>query len=738
VENVSRATLVVSAALSFCAARLAGAQTATNEPAPLNGAISTEAQSGALQEIIVTAQKRSQNLQNVPIAVTAISADSLRASGITDVTQIGALVPGFTASGVGGNFEPRLRGVGSAADGPGVENPVALVVDGIYYANQAFGPASVSDVEQLAVLKGPQGTLFGRNATGGVIQITTRDPTHEFAGEFSTSLDRYLTNANYLYVTGEVSRNIAANLSLSYTYQGLGWGENIATGDSIHRIARDIETRSKWLFTVTDTRAVKLSFDYLNRADNNSLNQRPSPGTVPLFGGFHATSNIWDTDTPSPSFHGTEGGGASVNVDQDLGFAHLVSISAYRQIVDDVFFWPSASSIPLESVYFKEKGKQVSQELQLVSARSDAFNWVAGIYYFHSDESADPVTITLGGPLTPTPTSLGRIDVFSNTTSSSPAAYGQASAQVFPETNLTVGLRYTYERREFSGSELGTLADGTPIGNLPLPAIDPKISFSKPTWRLSLDHNLAADVMAYVSYSRGVKSGGYNGFDPTNPPYGPEQLDDYELGLKSEFFHHSLRLNAAAFDYNYTNIQISKYTTTSDIYNGAAAKLWGFDLDAEASIGDLRLHGGMEWIHPVFSDFPNANISMPLPGGGTAISTGNAKGNELPYTPEFTTNVAVDYTPSALGGAFDFNVTNAYNSGYYTEADNYLRQSAYDLLSSSVTWTAPGDRLSFKLWANNLLNKAVLTYAYTIPPYGYPADYGNPPRIYGGKFTFKF
>jgi iron complex outermembrane receptor protein len=304
------------------------------------------------------------------------------------------------------------------------------------------------------------------------------------------------------------------------------------------------------------------------------------------------------------------------------------------------------------------------------------------------------------------------------------------------QTNLTLGLRYTEEHKTFDGRETLSINGGTP-GPLPLPAVAPSESFDKLTWRFSLDHQLADDVLAYVSANRGFKSGGYNGFAPTNPPYNPEVLDAYELGLKSEWLDHHVRVNSAAFFYDYSNIQVSKYTNTAVIYNGAGAHVEGLDLDAQAKYGNFRLSGGLEWLHSRFTNFPNAQFSTPLPAGGATLYSGNASGNELPLAPTITADVSADYVVAAPFGSADINVTDYYNHGWYPEADNYLRQPAYDLLSISVTLAPPDERFTTKFWANNLLNKPVYGY-FATQATGYFADPNNPPRSYGITFAYKF
>jgi iron complex outermembrane receptor protein len=702
------------------------------------------ASSDALQEVVVTAQKRTENLQSVPIAVTAISADELRAAGVTSTMQLENLTPGLNLGMTGDNFLPHLRGVGSTAAGPGNENSVAVYVDGVYYASQIWGIASLGDTADIAVLKGPQGTLFGRNATGGVIQISTRGPSQQFQGDVSTSLDNFLTTTTNLFVTGGVTDTLATSLAASYSYQAHGWGTDTFTGQKdVDRTGRDLNIRNKWLFSPADTTSILLSLDYMNRNTNVGFVDVPYPGTKLLVPGYVGSTNPWDADPGVLTDINTEGGGASLTINQELPFARLVSISAYRQLSNfdhdlDVAAGPSLAQV----LQIPTEASQISQELQLVSAPSSAIKWATGLYYFNSHDGtggasfgASPFTINLQPPLVPAGT-FRQISIYSSLGAQSYAAFGQVTVPVAAATNLTVGLRYTDEHKTYNGRETLSVNGTTPIP-LPLPAIPPSEKFDKLTWRFSLDHQFTDDLLSYLSANRGFKSGGYNGFDPTNPPYNPEVLDAYEMGLKSEWLDHHVRVNGAAFFYNYSNIQVSKYTTTAVIYNGAGAHVEGVDLDAQAKYGNLRISGGFEWLHSRFTSFPNAQFSTPLPLGGAQLYSGNAAGNDLPLAPNFTANLSADYVVEAPSGSLDFNVTDYYNHGWYPEPDNYLRQPAYDLLNLSMALTPLNTRFTAKLFANNLLNKPVYGY-FASQALGYFADPGNAPRTYGVMLTYDF
>jgi outer membrane receptor protein involved in Fe transport len=723
-NNISLAALAVAIA----GAPPAQAQTAANGKAQ-----------DQLEEIIVTAEKRSENLQNVPIAVDVVSGAKLQASGVLNVEDLGTLVAGFTVGDTNGSFQPRIRGVGTTSPGPGVESPVAVYVDGVYYASQAWRPGSLEDVAQISVLKGPQGTLFGRNATGGVVQITTLDPTSKFDGAFSTSLDNYLTTRSDLYLSGGLTPDLAANISVNYAYQGLGYGKDLDTGQAVDRFDRDIAVRSKFVYTPDQDTTIKVKIDYANRGGPDGSNITAIPGTSTLFPSL--PTSPWDTSAYQATTYSFSGGGISVSAQHDLSVGQLANLVAYRQFTSQIRNLNSGLSSGLtESVDVPILGKQLSEELQLVSLPASPLKWATGIYYFYADDTVGTspgLVLNFGGPLTAAPGSLGKIIINSDTVTNSLAGYGQATAKVAPATNLTLGLRYTYEHRSFEASETGFLTNGFSIGQFPLPPFAPSESFYKTTWRFALDHEFSSDATGYISYNRGFKSGGYNGFDPANEPYGPEQLDAYELGLKSSWLDDHLRVNSAAFYYDYKNIQVTKYTNTLVIYNGARAKLKGLDLNAEARFGNLKLSGGVEVLHAVFTSFPGAEYTIPLATGGAIVTTGDAAGNRLPYAPRFTGNVSLDYLHNLPGSSLiDFNVTEAHNSGYFVEADNRIHQAAFDMLNASITWSTPDDHYSLAIGATNLLDKPVIQYGAS-QSFGYFAAYGAP-RIYSIKLTDRF
>ena len=701
-------------------------------------------QSAGLMEIVVTAQKRSENLQDVPITISVVNPQMLVSGGISDSLGLGAVVPGFQGTADVGNFLPHLRGVGNTATGPGIENSVATYVDGVYIADEAGDLLQLDDITQIEVLKGPQGTLFGRNSTGGLLQVTTRDPSNEFGTQTSVTYANYQTERGSFYVTGGLTDDLSANFSAQGTRQGQGWGRDIYTGRENNQLDRDYTLRAKILYTPTTATSVKLAADYHESGDSLGTFYTPASPPIGFPGkiGYVQAPSPWDTDNTFPASNGAQLGGVSATINQDLTFAQLVSITAYRKTKNTSFFDFDGGPIDAEHLSLLLRDEQFTQEFQL-SGDTHQIKWVAGAFYFHDRNGSNPTVLTLGGPLVAPTFPLTNVIIDATGIDSSIAGYAQGTAEVFSRTDLTVGLRYTNEKRSISGT-----TDGVLEGNIPIGAIDPpsnqSTSYDKLTWRFALDHKFTDDTLGYISYNRGFKSGGFNTTIPNDPAYSPEVLDAYEVGLKTDTFEKRLRVNTSFFYYDYKNIQVARFETgVVGIYNGAAARLYGVDLDAEAALGGgFSFNGGLEYLHDRFTSFPSAAGSIPQPGGGFVLLPGgegggiNAAGNELPDAPTFTAFVSLNKNFALPAGPIDVNVTDSYNSGYFGEADNFLRQPSFDLLSTSLKWTSVDNRYSVRLWGNNLLNKAVASQISTFP-LTYAYAYADPPRTYGITFILK-
>lgn len=677
---------------------LASAQTSTPPPTE-----TSDTNEGQVQEVIVTAQRRAERMQDVPIAVTAISAEEVTQKGLTSTLDIAQAIPGLTYTQVIGTAVPRIRGIGSATALGGNENSVATYVDGVYYASSASSLLSLSNIAQVAVLKGPQGTLFGRNATGGLIQVTTLDPKQEFSGNVSATYANLDTVGGTMYVTGGLAPSLAADLAVYYNDQQEGFGRDLTTGTEVGQ-SDDLAVRSKWRLDISDDTTLRITGDYghLGFAQGRRTTYGSLPvGDVPFTGGpFDTLQNV------DPVFRNDQWG-TSANLVSHFSAFDFISITAYRDArTRDLFDVDGTQlALGLTDILFKEH--QLTQELQLVSTVSGPLNWTVGAFYFDGAGAYEHVVVNV-------PPAIQTFQTHQKT--QSPAAYAQATYKFDTGTSLTLGARDSGEKRDFDGNgDIFTKA--TRATAFPPPASG-ELTVNRPTWRVALDQRLSPDVLGYVSYNRGFKSGGFNGATfLAAQSFKPETLDAYEVGFKSDLFDRRARLNGAAFYYDYRNIQLTSFSSPGvvDILNAAAAKIYGLDADLTARlIEPLTLTAGVSYIHSRFGDYPNAQIGRPLPTGGNVIVEGSATGNELPMTPEYTVDLGLDYAMAVSGGSLLASTHYYYSDGWLAEPDNRLKQGAYGLLNASLTWkVGSAERLSFSGWGKNLTNKVYATTLQT-------------------------
>ena len=708
-----------------------GATTPTGaDPQAQQGA--DQADATTVGDIVVTAQRRAENLQKVPIVITAVSGAQLATAGVTSLPSLGTVAPGVNARTSGGGvFQPSIRGIGTSSNV--VENPVALYIDGVYLPNQNEANRELPDVEQIAVLKGPQGTLFGRNATGGVIQITTRRPSQELQVQAKAEIDNYATFRGGVFVSGGLASGVAGSLSADYATQGRGWGDNLTTGHDTFKLAHSLTLRGKLLAELGASTTATLIADYLDRKQY-TYSFVPYPGTSfvrPLPG----PAGKQDTYSPVDPFAAFKGGGLSLTVEQDAGTVKLVSISAYRRGSTSYLFDDVPAGIPIFYVGVgrgDQPNRSFTQELQATTTGSGPITFTGGLFYYYNRNANLPILRQFFPPFFPpytapaTTTPARTTQTFGIERTESVAPYGQLGVKLAADTTLTLGGRYTYEKRRLDGS---VITSGVPVVARFTPT---PLTISRPTWRVALDHQFTPDVLAYASYNRGIKSGGFNILTPANPAYLPERLDAYEAGLKTELLDRRLRFNVGGFYYDYTNLQVTQFVgVTQTVVNGAKARLYGADVDFDARLTpELRLSGGFELLHARFTSYPGAVGSIPRAGGGATLIVVDASGNRIPQAQKFAGTLALDYDKAVSFGTVHANVNANHNGSYKFEADNFLTQKAYTLLNASLGWTSRDSRYGVTVFGRNLLDRIVLNNG-TTQAIGYPVSYGQPPRTYG-------
>ena len=727
----------------------AHAQSPASNDAPTLSAAGEKPDVG-ISDIVVTAQRRSERLQDVPVAVTAATGERLAAVGIQSSQDLAVVTPGLSIPQTSGYTQPRIRGVGTSSNGPGIENPVATYIDGVYVASAPSSLLTLNNIERVEVLKGPQGTLFGRNATGGLIQIITKDPSHTLGGSFRLTYGNYETIISDAYVTGGLSDMIAADLSLRYEHQGEGFGTNLFNGRDVGKLDHDFAGRMKFLIEPTDTTAIRLSFDYESRDSDRDIqhldtSQPPfSPFNNVFLGGPFPLGGVYDVNQNYEFRNKLEAGGVALHVNQELGSVALQSITAYRK--SKFQFNLDLDLLPIDgfTAFSSAKFEQFSQELQLSSNNDGPLKWVAGIYYFYSKDGWQPIVIGVGPLVNQDAPGIPANIVDDNYQKTDAAAvYAQAAYEILPDTNLTIGGRYNYEHKSVDGTHT-VLLGGTPVfsTSFPAPGFPDRATFKRFNYRIALDHKFTSDILGYLSYNTGFKSGGFVLAKFDQGPFRPEDIKAAEVGLKTKFFDRRVRVNAAGFYYDYKNIQVQRFDAGSQlIYNGAKAEMYGFDIDAEVAVTrELTLNGGFSYINSEFKSFPDADVTAPKPGCPTPPPGGilpcDAAGNRLPQTPETSFNIGADYQIETSIGRLALNATYFRQSLVFAAADNIAFQPAYDLINASISWTDLSGHLTAKLWGKNI-GKTVYRTSLIEGFTGYDVSYGYP-RTYGVTAGFNF
>ena len=718
-----------AAALLVSAGGHAFAQSAADSPTAAAG------QTAALDEIVVTATRREQSLQNVPIAITALTGDSLSQLNIISTADLMTAVPNLNISSQVGATIVYLRGVGQAATNAGQEPSVATYIDGVYQPTVFGALTNLANVQRVEVIKGPQGTLFGRNATGGLINVVTRDPSQTPEADVDLSYGNYNTAKFSGYGTTGITENIAADLAIFYYDQIDGIGHDLFTGREENG-TRNIDVRSKVLFTPTDTTKIRLSGDYSDNSGSSGNNMAILRGSV-AFNGNTALPNFYDINGNIDPYNHNSTYQAAVRVDQELNPFNIVSISAYTHTQDKEFEDDEGTPVPLINVYLSQMANVFTQEFQLVSKKDSPLTWLVGAFYYNSDAKGEPTGTGLSGLAF----GGGGENSRANLKTESIAGYGEVTYEILPKLDLTVGGRYTRDKKTLSGGLDITDSSGAVISTTPVTPVT--ATFKDPTYRGILDYHFTSDVMGYVSYSRGFKSGGFDTGFPTGVAFKPEILDAYEAGLKTSFFNQLLHVNIAGFHYNYKDLQLPILVNidgnVSQItVNATSAKVNGMDLDGTLRITqNLNFNFGLGYLDSKYGDFNDAPCTLRTAAGATQQYICDATGNTTTHAPKVTSNVGGTYGVPTSFGLVALTVTYSYMTRYFFTPDDRLYQPGYGLLNGQLGWTNNAGNTTVSLYAENMLSKQYTIAQYAQDTLGDTYVAGRP-AIYGIEARMKF
>ena len=677
-----------------------------------------------LAEVVVTATKTgATKLQQTPIAMSAITTAQIDQTGLHDVRDLATMTPNLVIAENSGLAQIYIRGIGSNNVFAGSDPSSTLQIDGVYIARPAAVFYDFLDVDRIEVLRGPQGTLYGRNSVGGTINIISRLPTNTFESKAEATYGNFNAYGGEAYVSGPLIKDrLMASLSLNGS-QHDGYFKNIVPGSNDYGADRSWGIRGQLRATPTDALEIIVRADYAAASGALATNQVPlqpfDAVTDKVLNDAHKVA----LDTPGSSNRSVDGVSAEINytVSPALVFK---SLTAYR---DSKFIGKldaDATDQHLNETDLDERQHQFSEELNL-SGHAAGFHYVFGLYYIDEHIHLDTTAFNFLAGIAPRITPVVKTRAY--------AVYGQASYDVTSQLTLTAGVRYTKETKDFDED-----FNITPVGmtmSVPgFPVIYSRVgNYDAVTPKFGIEYRPVQDVMFYASVTRGFKSGGFN-FASLNPTqgYNPEYLWSYEGGVKSEFFDHRLRLNADGFYYDYTDLQVQAFIAPGvvDITNAANATVKGVELEALARPATgLEVGASATWLDATYKTFPAAPVGL---------TTVNASGNFLNTAPEWAYNVFADYTvPVATGHGFARIEYSWKSRQFFTPAnDDIETQGAYGLLNASIGWRSPGDHWQVIVFGRNLTDQGYLvsTGSYTAVPAGTPGD----PRTFGIRFIAQY
>ncbi|RYD98773.1 MAG: TonB-dependent receptor [Sphingomonadales bacterium] len=420
-----------------------------------------------------------------------------------------------------------------------------------------------------------------------------------------------------------------------------------------------------------------------------------------------------DGEQDGADFYHFRYGGVSLRADAEFGGLTVMSLTAVRRMHADYAVDLDRGPLPLLTSDPRARQEQFSQEIQLQSTEPAPFHWVAGLYFLDIEERYKPTPFDYGGSYSAGLGGRLRQTIFSRGDATSYAAYGQATMPIHDATTLTLGLRYTIEDRSIAANA-ERLFDNAPfvrpIPGLPLLSQAPRrdsASFDELTWRVSLNHPFSDEVKGYLSANRGFQSGGWNLQTPQNPAFRPERLDDFEAGLKYVDRSRRFRADANIFYYDYSDLQVSAFTQVgSTTTNAASAEVYGLELQLGVRPDrDTDVTIGAQLLKTRFKAFPNASCTNFSAGAATPYAPIScvATGNDFPFAPEFKVNAGISrQIPLGRIGSLELSANLSYNSGYYAEPDNIVRQDGFATVDASVEWRPGGRGPSVRLWVLNL------------------------------------
>ncbi len=726
--------------------------------------VSYAQESPQLEEIVVSARKREENLQSTPVAESAFSADALAARAVVNIAEVSQFVPNVhfdSASNLAGSSSSMtafIRGIGQTDFVPTIDPGVGIYLDGVYVGRTVGALLETADIDKVEVLRGPQGTLFGKNTIGGAIVVTSRKPGKEFGANVEASTGQFNRADFKAGVDLPISETLGMRVTGNYQSRD-GYVNRLVDGGKMGN-KKSLSGRVLLDFKPSD------SFDMSLALDGTRNREEAAPLTIlnvseeGVFAFFNNQFLFGDQCLPpapldnpncysarwisgdkkgnysnSPNKSDLDLWGASLTANWNLGAMSVKSITAYRRFHSSFYWDGDASPLVISQSDDIYSQSQFSQEFQLSGrAMEDRLKWLAGAYYLK--EKADDLNIVS--------LSFGRFNSGGTTDNDSIAGFAQATYQINSQFNLTLGGRYSNEKKRFTPDQYvlsidplaatdfgfagdpanptcyfflcnpltsGPTAPGTPLqaGDRILPFTEVSVSASEFTPAVTLDYSPTKDFMIYATYSKGFKGGGFTQriFPPeaTVSSFKPEKAQVVELGAKTEWFDKRLRLNGALFSTSYTDLQvIVNEGIAPKVRNAGAARIRGLELETEAVLSNaVRLSASFGYLDAYYRSL-DSNVA------------GITLDSKLPNAPKITASAGLSVQMySGAAGTVTARGDWSYQDAVFKDAVNSpdIRQPAYSLVNANVSYDTQSERYGVVAGVTNLTNKRVIQGGYS-------------------------
>lgn len=762
----ARAFLLATAGVTALAATSVQAQ----EAAP------SEAFNG-IEEIVVTAQRRETRLQDTPVSITALGTEALVERGVTNLGQMTNFAPNLEIhqtnrpAGGGSAFAAYIRGVGTGDFQFPTDPGVGVYVDDVYLARSVGGLLSLEDIERVEVLRGPQGTLFGRNTIGGAINVVTTRPrvSGEVGGLLKTRLGEYGRRDYIASINGPlIDGALGGKLTASYLTSD-GWGEQTLDGAPLSDEKRFI-LRGALLWTPTADTTVSLNADFTEQYQHPPLGRitgfAPTGATIAKMARFNqyaaapeaarlglapgtivdarwVSNDVDQTYDRQPNYDDSQIGGASLVIEQRLGEnLNFKSITSGRTISAEIGVDGDHTPFSLQTSQTKLNQHQYSQEFQLSGrAFDDRLSFIVGLYAFKERGSSVLYTESFHGiweniPVAlRTPADAGDTLTYFYMNAESYAAYGQATWSFTDKLDLTLGGRLNKDKKDYAYSVFFTQRG---VSQVPFSRASAEWDSFSP--RIGLDWRPADNILAYASYSEGFKSGGFgasnNALVPT-PQYEPEELAAYELGLKTDWFNRRLTANLAVFQSQYDQIQLTVQSvdpvTNANLRttrNAGSSKIQGFEAEFVARpTADLNLNLNVGYVDAKFDEL--------APG---ALTSGFKLNDRVPQIPDWSITGGAQYQFHPAIGDITVRADVSYKGDMFlTAADPTSYQDSYTLVNARLAWEpAAFEGLELAVQGTNLGDTRYNIYQATLAPTGSKVEIPSAPRQIFVEARLKF